>query len=210
MLEQSQQSSLDEECLDDPNYRLLKTRTSIQDPRGESTLSLQRNGQAAWHLADEFDSVDETDPEAQFELKGEELDEKTEFGSDGIPKIEGIVAEILGIARNLPENSTLREHLGPYEGRLKKEECLEILGSMCEQGLLISCLYFYEWMGLQEPSLIHGRACSLLFAALGRAGMGDKLMILWRNLPNTREFRDVRVYNAAMFGLLSAGRYTLT
>lgn len=207
IFEQSHELSLSEECPDDPIYKFFKTRTSTQDPPRESKLSLHKNRKTAWHLAEEFDSMDETDPESRFEPKGEESEEKTVLGSDGSPKIEGIAQEILGIARNLPENSTLGEYLGAYEGRLGEKECLEVLGLMCEEGLLMSCLYFYEWMGLQEPSLVSTRACSLLFPSLGRARMGDKLMILWRNLPNTRDFRDVHVYNAAMSGLLSAGRY---
>ena len=85
---------------------------------------------------------------------------------------------------------------------------MEVLIFMIQEGLMMNCLYFYEWMGLQEPALVTPRACSVLFPALGKAKMGDKLMVLWRNLPNIREFRDVHVYNAAMSGLLSSGRYT--
>lgn len=214
--EESEQTSLDEDdeegeqnedFPDDPIYRFFKSRSSTQDPPRESKLSLQRNRRTAWHLADDLDSVEETEPEVKFELKGEELEEKDELGSDGSNKIEGVVGKILGIAMNLPENSTLGEHLGGYEGKVGVKECVEVLSLMCQKGLMMSCLYFFEWMGLQEPSLVTPRACSVLFPVLGKAGMGDKLMILWRNLPNTRDFRNVHVYNAAMSGLLSNSRY---
>lgn len=61
-------------------------------------------------------------------------------------------------------------------------------------------------MRSQEPSLVTPRACTLLFPLLGRAKMGDKLMVLFRNLPSNKEFRDACVYNAAISGLLSSGR----
>ncbi|KAE8123994.1 hypothetical protein FH972_018906 [Carpinus fangiana] len=120
---------------------------------------------------------------------------------------EGVVAEIVRIARDLPENTTLGEVLGGYEKRVGEKECVELLGLMSEEGLVMSCLYFFEWMSLQEPSLLTPRACSVLFPVLGRARMGDKLLVLFRNLPSKKEFRDVHVYNAAISGLLCSGRY---
>lgn len=119
------------------------------------------------------------------------------------------MGQILQLAKNLPENLTIGEVLGPYEGKLGEKECLEVLGLMGEdKDLVLSSLYFFEWMGLQEPSLITARACSVLFPVLGRAGMGDTLMILFKNLPNDVHFRDVHVYNAAISGLLCCERYT--
>ncbi|KAL4374136.1 hypothetical protein AHAS_Ahas05G0151600 [Arachis hypogaea] len=74
---------------------------------------------------------------------------------------QGIVGEIVHLARNLPENLTLEEALDKgFEGR---------------------------WMRSQEPSLITPRSCTVLFSALGQARMGDKLMVLFRNLPFTIE-----------------------
>lgn len=189
---------------DDPIYKFLKSRKSTQDPPRESKLSLQRNRRTAWHLADD---IQEDEPEMEFEFKGGRVEEKDEVGLDERSEIEGIVGEIMGIANNLPENSTLGEQLSGYEGRVGETECVEVLELMIQEGMMMSCLYFYEWMGLQEPSMVTPRACSVLFPALGRAGMGGELMILWRNLLDTREFRDVHVYNAAMSGLLSSGRY---
>lgn len=120
------------------------------------------------------------------------------------------MGEILQLARNLPENSTLPEHLGTYEGKIGKSACVEVLGYMGqEEGLIISCLYFLEWMGLQEPSLVTPRAYSVLFPLLGKADMGDQVMVLFNNLPNDRQFRDAHVYNAAILALLFCRRYTL-
>ncbi|KAL2932700.1 hypothetical protein RDABS01_015819 [Bienertia sinuspersici] len=209
---QSEKSSLEEELEqeqnqkfpDDPIYQFFKSRTSTQDPPRESKLSLQRNRRSSWHLADD---MEDNESEIEFELKGEELEDKIEVGLDEMAANESVVREIMEMARNLPENSTLGEQLSGYEGRVGEAECVEVLSLMIEEGLMMNCLYFYEWMGLQEPFVVTPRACTVLFPALGRAKMGDKLMILWRNLPNTWEFKDVHVYNAAMSGLLCSGRY---
>lgn len=122
------------------------------------------------------------------------------------PIAEGVLGEILDIARNVAENVTLGELLGPYEGRIGEKECVDLLGLMAQEGLVMGCLYFFKWMGLQEPSLITPRACSVLFPVLGRGGMGDALVVMVGNLPDTKEFRDVHVYNTAISGLSCCGR----
>ncbi|KAK4264462.1 hypothetical protein QN277_025634 [Acacia crassicarpa] len=191
---------------DDPIYRFFKSRTSTsgQDPQKEGKLILGENRRVSWHLASNAAFVEEAEVDLDSELsvveKQEEVREKNELS-------EGIVGEIVQIARNLPENLTLGEVLNGYEGRVDKTECLEVLGFLGDEGRLLDFLYFFEWMRLQEPSLVTPRACSVLFPVLGRAGMGDKVMILFRNLPSSKEFRDVRVYNAAISGLLYSGRY---
>lgn len=124
-----------------------------------------------------------------------------------LPLPEGIVGEIVQLARNLPQNLTLEEALAEYEGRrVSEKECWEVLKLLGDEQLLVCCLYFFQWMRSQEPSLVTPRACTVLFPLLGKARMGDKLMLLFTNLPSGREFRDVHVYNAAISGLLSSGR----
>ncbi|KAJ9562572.1 hypothetical protein OSB04_007732 [Centaurea solstitialis] len=118
------------------------------------------------------------------------------------------VTGVLEIARSLPENVTLGEVLGPYEGKLSARECVEVLGLMGqEDGLTMCCLYFFEWMSLQEPSLVTPWAYSALFPVLGRARMGDRLMVLFNNLPDSMEFKQVHVYNSAISALSYCGRY---
>ncbi|KAG6398482.1 hypothetical protein SASPL_139944 [Salvia splendens] len=89
------------------------------------------------------------------------------------------------------------------------EECLEVLRLLGEEGEVMSCLYFFEWIGLREPHLVTATACSVLFPLLGRARKGDELLVVFKNLPfkQNPHFRDVRVYNAAISGLMSCGRY---
>ncbi|KAL0364487.1 UNVERIFIED_CONTAM: Pentatricopeptide repeat-containing protein, chloroplastic [Sesamum angustifolium] len=64
-------------------------------------------------------------------------------------------------------------------------------------------------MGLREPCLVSPKACSIFFPVLGRAGMGKELLVVFKNLPfeQNKLFRDVRVYNSAITGLLFCGRY---
>ncbi|KAK8923838.1 Pentatricopeptide repeat-containing protein [Platanthera zijinensis] len=176
----------------DPIRSFFKSRTLVRDPKHE--------GSNAWSIADidplEADLLDEADETLEFDSAAP----VTLIG-------HGIVEEILQIAKNLPENSTLGDFLSPFAGKVGEGECIEILLRMSEEGLVWSCLYLFEWMGLQEPPLVTPRACSVLFPSLGRAGMGEKLMIIFENLPPIKNFRDVRVYNAAISGLSCCRRY---
>lgn len=208
--EEEEEEDEEEEDTEDPMIRFFRSRTSAstQDPQREGKLSLQKNRRSSWHLATDIESVEE--PETEPETENIVIEEKEQMGSANSSSSilpEGVVAEIVRIARNLPENTTLGEVLGGYEESVGEKECVEVLGLMSEEGLVMSCLYFFEWMGLQEPSLLTPRACSVLFPVLGRARMGDKLLVLFRNLPSKKEFRDVHVYNAAISGLLCSGRY---
>ncbi|KAL9296358.1 hypothetical protein ACSQ67_022254 [Phaseolus vulgaris] len=196
---------------DDPIYKFFKTRNriSFQDPGREGSLSLQKNRRTSWHLASDTSDPVEEESETGLEDGSLLVEEKREMVCEkkGLPLPEGIVGEIVQLARNLPQNLTLEEGLVEYEGRVSEKECWEVLKSLGEEHLLVSCLYFFQWMRSQEPSLVTPRACTVLFPLLGKARMADKLMVLFSNLPSTKEFRDAHVYNAAISGLLSSGRY---
>lgn len=141
-------------------------------------------------------------------ISNESIDENAENPAE---MAEGVVQKILKVARALPENVTLGEALESYDfgGKLGVEECLEVLRVLGEEGEVMSCLYFFEWMGLRESCLVTAKACSVLFPLLGRAGKGEELLVLFNNLPfeQNLQFRDVRVYNAAISGLLFCERY---
>ncbi|GMN56844.1 hypothetical protein TIFTF001_025947 [Ficus carica] len=204
--EQEDSEPFVEEDPKDPLVRFFKSRPTTQDPQQEGRLSLQKNRRSSWHLAPDSQFMDEIEKEEE-ELQQIEQTGGSENLNSGEKTLEGIAGEILRIARNLPQNLTLGEALAGFEGRVGEKESVDILGSMGEEGLFMGCLYFFEWMGLQEPSLVTPRACSVLFPLLGRAGMGDKLMVLFENLPMKGEFRDVHVYNAAISGLMCSKRY---
>lgn len=195
----------------DPLIRFFKSRTSTEDPPREGRMSLQKSRHSSWHLAADIDFVDEekigSDTEELLE-GGKQQMGSVDFNANTFP--EGVVGEILQIARSLPQNFTIGEALEGLEGRVGEEECVELLGLMGQEGLFLSCLYFFEWMGLQEPSLVTPRSCSVLFPMLGRAGMGDKLIVLLNNLPPKKEFRDVHVYNSAISGLMCSKRYGIS
>ncbi|KAG5059562.1 hypothetical protein JHK87_000591 [Glycine soja] len=111
--------------------------------------------------------------------------------------------------KELVKNLTLEEALVEYEGRVSEKECCEVLEILGEEHLLLCCVCFFQWMRLQEPSLVTPGTCTVLFPLLGKGGMGDEVMELFRNLPSTKEFRDVHVYNATISGLLSCGRWKI-
>ncbi|XP_058769446.1 pentatricopeptide repeat-containing protein At5g50280, chloroplastic-like [Vicia villosa] len=189
---------------DDPIYKFFKTRTRVpsQNPGKQGKLFLQRNRRTTWHLAS-----DDFHEEEEISLLVEDDKEMGSQKKESSSLPEGVVGEILHLARNLPQNLTLEEALGEYEKRVNTKECLEVLEILGKEHLVVCCLYFFQWMRSQEPSLVTPRVFTVLFPLLGRAKMGDKLMVLFRNLPSNKEFRNVRVYNAAISGLLSDDRY---
>ncbi|MBA0674177.1 hypothetical protein Goari_015787 [Gossypium aridum] len=213
--EEEEEEEEEDNHIKDPIIRFFKSRPSAPDPPSQGKFSLQKNRRSSWHLAPdirslpdpEFDSEPEPDNEEEEDLFSEAKQQTGYTHEDSTELPDGIVGEIIRAARNLPENSTLGEFLGGYQGKLSEKECLEVLSLMGKQGLALGCLYFFEWMRLQEPSLVTPRACSIIFPVLGRWGMGDKLMVLFRNLPQSKGFRDVHVYNAAISGLLCSKRY---
>ncbi|KAL1368497.1 hypothetical protein HN51_022649 [Arachis hypogaea] len=217
IIHEEQKEAQEEEQPCDPIYKFFKERTLVpsQDPLTQGKLTLQKNRRISWHLAVDtaLDSDEQQEEEIEMGLDQVPFSIEEEEGEDN--KIEwkkelpqGIVGEIVHLARNLPENLTLEEALDKgFEGRVSEEDCWEVLEVLEEEKLILCCLYFFQWMRSQEPSLVTPRSCTVLFPALGRARMGDKLMVLFRNLPSTTEFKDVHVYNAAISGLLDGGRY---
>lgn len=200
---------------DDPILRFFESRNTKSDPNPgrEGRISLQKNRKSSWHLAFGRDnSVEEDDGSKElddFQL-GTELNASASTStSSGIDSSEvgGVVRQILEHSRNLPENSTLSEVLVGFEGKVSEKQCVEVLELMGNEGLTRGSLYFYEWMRLNEPPLVSPRACSVLFPYLGEAGKGNEILVLFRNLPNEKRYKDVYVYNAAMSGLLSSKWY---
>jgi len=157
---------------------------------------LEENPFTLWHIDEE--------PEMSLEIE-----EMGSCQSRELREVEGVVGEIVQLARNLPQNLTLEEALGEYEGRVNEKDCWEVLEILGEERLLLCCVSFFRWMSLQESSLVTPRACIVLFPLLGKGGMGDEVMGLFGSLPSSMEFRDVHVYNATISGLLYGGRYTI-
>lgn len=194
----------------DPILKFFKSRTLAAElteyPCRESKFSLQKNRRTSWHLASDFTDLEpEPEPEPGKSVSPanqQTLGVHTSFES-------GVAGEILEIAKNLKENQTLGEMLSGFQGRISHTECVDALVMMGESGFVKSCLYFYEWMSLQKPSLVSARACSVLFTLLGKEGMADYILLLLRNLPDKQEFRDVRLYNAAISGISASQRYSL-
>ncbi|KAK9119931.1 hypothetical protein Scep_018024 [Stephania cephalantha] len=190
--------------IEDPLFKFFKSRseTASPDPGKQGRNLKQRNRRTSWRLADSF----EDDPD-EFDAKIDGEDEDLGVLSSNSVSVNGVLGEILKLARDVPANCTLGELLGPYVGRIGEEECVWLLGLLGEEGLVVGCLYFFEWMGAQEPPLVSPRAYSAVFTVLGRAGLGEELMVSFRNLPAKKQFRDVRVYNSAISGLSFAGRF---
>lgn len=186
----------------DPIRSFFESKAPTRDPEQEGRTSLQKNRRTSWRIADAVDVNSEEDGLEEITL-GLELDSEIPISPS---EDEGVVDKILKIARNIAENSTLGELLGSFEGKVDEGDCIHLLARMGKEGLISECLYFFEWMGLQRASLVTPRSCSVLFPVLGRAGKGRELMTLFKNLPRSKRFRDVHVYNATISGLACSGR----
>lgn len=184
----------------DPIRSFFESKLSPLDPENEGRTSLQKNRRTSWRLAD--DAYVGAEELGEIVL-GPELEAQAPISASGD---DSIVGEILRVARNVPENNTLGELLVSFAGKVGEGDCIELLGRMGDEGLMSECLYLFEWMSLQEPSLVTPRACSVLFQLLGSAGKGKNLMTLFENMPRAKRFRDVHVYNAAISGLAFCGR----
>lgn len=170
--EEQEEEEKEHEQANDPIYKFFKTRTmsSSQNPRKEGKLFLQKNRRTKWHLSSQH--LDEEESEMGMEEIPLLVEENQEMGSQkkesALPK--GVVGEILHLARNLPQNLTLEEALGEYEKRVNEKECLEVMEILGEEKLVMCCLYFFQWMRSQEPSLVTPRAllcCSLCWEERG-------------------------------------------
>lgn len=129
---------------DDPILRFFKSRTDIRDPRREAGLRLQKNRRTSWRIAETVGAGELGDGESEVEPFPASI-----TSSGGVER-EGIVGEILAIARGLPQNTTLGEVMDPYSGRVGEKECLEVLGVMGDEGWGFHCLYLLEWMGCRS------------------------------------------------------------
>ncbi|KAM7253426.1 hypothetical protein ACFE04_026044 [Oxalis oulophora] len=199
----------EEEYNKDPLIRFFKSRaTTTEDPPTERKLTLKTNRRVTWHLSPDLKSLSDPDPDPKIHAFEHSQSQPSSISS---PTPQGMVGEILQLAKNLPKNATLGELLIEYEGKVGPEECVEVLGCLAQDGLLMGCLYFFEWMRMQddgESRLVTPQAYTVLFPVLGRAKMGDQLMVLFENLPQKEaEFRDVHVYNSALSGLMCCARY---
>lgn len=146
------------------------------------------------------DQLEELDDTTEIQL--EEHGEDRETGSSNSSAVE----KILEIARNLPENVTLGRRLREFVGTISEADCISLLKMLSKEGLVRECLDLIEWMRVQDPVLVNSRAFLVIFEALGRARMSEEIMVLVRNLPQEKRFRDVRVYNSAILGLAKCGR----
>eukprot|EP01018_Ginkgo_biloba_P019776 Gb_28383 [translate_table: standard] len=127
--------------------------------------------------------------------------------SSSLVEEEDLLKSIINIAKNLPVNTMLTDFLDPYIGKIDHKDCNLLLQILGEEGLCLQSLHLLEWMGLQEPSLVTPRTYSIIFTLLGKARMAEKVLVLFKNMPEGREFHCVNAYNALISSMSSCGRY---
>ncbi|KAF3780136.1 Pentatricopeptide repeat-containing protein [Nymphaea thermarum] len=212
----------------DAIHRFFKSRVATEDPSREGRVRLKKNRRLAWHIEDFGDegsddellsvnageddssnqrSTNQSPREGEAdEDEGKEEDDEGGGGEETEGE-RGLSREILRIAESMPPNATLGDYLRPYEGRIDAKECILVLRALTKEGLVMPALYFLEWLGLQGPELVTPRAYSFLFTALGKAGMGDRIMVLFNNMPKWGRFRDLHLYNSIISALSCCRRY---
>eukprot|EP00249_Psilotum_nudum_P012477 c23809_g1_i2 orf=3-2129(-) len=119
---------------------------------------------------------------------------------------EGTKQAILSIANNLPTNSMLGEFLDSFSEQVDTSCGNEILRSLGDQRLFCQALSFFEWMRIHTPCLLDSKTFCTIFSVLGRAGMVDRALTLFRNMPNESKFHCVNAYNALISALANNGR----
>ncbi|KAL2644795.1 hypothetical protein R1flu_012382 [Riccia fluitans] len=126
--------------------------------------------------------------------------------SDDGSGIGRLTEEIVRIARDLPQNHRLEEFLGPFHGRVSTKDGNLILRALGAEQLTWSLLSFFQWMRIKDPCLLDPRSFCIVFTYLGRVGMVDQALSLYRNLPSSSEFHSVQVYNALLAALARCDR----
>ncbi|KAK6153245.1 hypothetical protein DH2020_012884 [Rehmannia glutinosa] len=126
------------------------------------------------------------------------------------PLIIVLVQRIMILGRCLSNYIILTNMLCRFhEMDIKNKNIEEVLRpKRCWQ---FSSLYLYVIFELRATPALFGFAESVLgfVSSFGEGGKGDELLVMFKNLPfeQNKHFRDVRVYNAAISGLLFSGRY---
>lgn len=122
-------------------------------------------------------------------------------------EVADLLRSLINIAKNLPANTMVADFLDPYIGRISHRDCNLLLQLLGEEGLYLQALYLLQWMRLKDPSLVTSTTYSLIFLLLGKAGMVEKFWVLYRNMPQGREFHSIHVYNAMIMGFSRSARY---
>lgn len=122
-------------------------------------------------------------------------------------EVVDLLTSIINIAKILPGNTMVADFLDPYIGRISHRDCNLLLQLLGEEGLYLQALHLLQWMRVNDPSLVTPRTYSRIFLLLGKAGMAEELWVLYRNMPEGREFHSVNVYNAMISGFSRCARY---
>ncbi|KAL3698017.1 hypothetical protein R1sor_012093 [Riccia sorocarpa] len=126
--------------------------------------------------------------------------------SDDGCRTGGLTEEIIKIARELPQNHRLEEFLEPFHGRVSRKDGNLVLRALGAEQLTWPLLSFFQWMRLQDPCLLDPRSFCVVFTYLGRVGMVDQALTLYRNMPTSSQFHSVQVYNALLAALARCDR----
>lgn len=118
-----------------------------------------------------------------------------------------IISAVVKIAKCLPKNETLQEHLQPFSGHIDHLCGNAILYKLQKESLFLSAFSFFDWMRLQSPSLLNSRSLCTIFTILGDANMVDRALVLYNNLRHRKELWLVQVFNALLSALSKHCRY---
>ncbi|KAI5067824.1 hypothetical protein GOP47_0018352 [Adiantum capillus-veneris] len=120
---------------------------------------------------------------------------------------DDVIGEVLNVAKCLPKNTTLQEHLQPFSGRIDHLCGNAILYKLQKERLFLSALSFFDWMRLQTPCLLNSRSLCTIFTTLGHANMVDRALVLSDNLKHRKELWCAEVFNALLSALSKYSRY---
>ncbi|KAH7440592.1 hypothetical protein KP509_03G001000 [Ceratopteris richardii] len=118
-----------------------------------------------------------------------------------------IIMEVLKLAKNLPRNETLQEHLQPFSGHIDHLCGNAILYNLQKERLIFPALSFFDWMRVHTPCLLTSRSLCTMFTILRDANMLDKVLVLFNNLKHNKEIWQIQVFNSLLSALSKHCRY---
>lgn len=118
-----------------------------------------------------------------------------------------VINAVLDIAKSLPKNETLQDHLHPFSGRIDHLCGNTILYKLQKERLFVSAFSCFEWMRVHTPCLLTSRSLCTIFTISGEANMVNRALVLFNNLKHSKELWFVQVFNALLSALAKHCRY---
>lgn len=160
------------------------------------------------HLEEPYHQEEEDEDGEEREWLNPSFFLRSQKGVSGICTTAAM-EEILAFSRSPPgvDGPEFAKFLAGYSLEdLSEGDCVELMRSMVEEEMVLSCVHLFQWMSEQERLPVPPRALLVAVTALGQTGMVDEILEIIFNLPSELEFHETVLYNAAMSAVIYCRR----